>query len=87
MTSSGPPTIHLEPLETQPDQIVVFDRTARRWVIRLSNTGQWVGLLRGASPGSPRFTPGTRLVTAFDPNSARSLSDALTWAASLAVSP
>jgi hypothetical protein len=84
MPYSEPPIIHLSPLEYAPEDVVIFDRGARRWAVRLSNTGQWVGLLRGASPGSPRFTPGTRLVTAFDARHALNLADAVQWAARIA---
>ena len=71
------------PIERVPQDVVVYDRTARRWAVRISNTGQWVGLLRGPRSGESARR-GTHLVTAFDPSAARNLSDALTWAASIA---
>ena len=74
----------LGPVETQPQHVVIYDRTARRWTVRLSNDGQWIGLIRGWTPGYPSRQGDRRLVTAFDPNSSRNLSDALQWAARIA---
>jgi hypothetical protein len=70
----------LELPERGPDDVVVYDRTARRWMVRRSNSGLWIGLLRGPSPGSPGHQ-GNKLVTAFDATHARRMSDALEWAA------
>jgi hypothetical protein len=84
MAASEPPTIHLEPLETSPEQIVVFDRTARRWTVRLSNTGLWVGLPRPV-PGLSRWSgKGPRVIAAFDPRHDCNLSDCLQWGARIA---
>ena len=53
MPYSEPPTIHLEPLEHAPQDIVIYDRATRRMVC-LSNSGIWVGLLRRRAPGPIR---------------------------------
>jgi hypothetical protein len=84
MPYSEPPIIHLEPLEHAPQDVVIYDRTARRWTVRLSNSGQWVGLVRGPTPGLPGGRGrGNRLIGAFNADHARNLADALTWAALL----
>jgi hypothetical protein len=85
MPYSEPPIIYLEPLEHSPSDVVIFDRVARRWTVRLSRTGVWVGLIRGPSPGAPGGQgKGPRVIAAFDARHALNLSDGLQWAARIA---
>jgi hypothetical protein len=81
MTAPSEPTIpDLGPVETSPEDIAIFDRSTRRWTVR--TTAGWVVLLRGAPP-LRHGGEGRRVITALTPDAARSLADALNWAASL----
>jgi hypothetical protein len=73
-----------EPAERSPGDIIIFDRVARRWTVRLSRDGLWIGLVRGGSPGASGQGSGAKLAVAFDARYARNLSDALEWAARIA---
>jgi hypothetical protein len=80
MTAHSEPTIpDLGPIETAPEQIVVFDRAQRRWTTHLSPLGHVV-VVRSALPDHPARE---RVVTGMDRDNALSLSDALAWAARL----
>ena len=81
MTPSAEPTVpDLGPVERTPEDIRIYDRSSRRWTVRTS--AGWVVLLRGAPP-LRHGGEGRRVITALTPDAARSLADALNWAASL----
>jgi hypothetical protein len=71
-------TDQLEPIERNPEDVTIFDRSSRRWTVRLT-TG-WVVLLGGAPP-LRHGGEGRRVITALTPDNARALSDALAMAA------
>ena len=84
MTPSEPTVPDIGPVETQPADIRIMDRSRRRLIVSATATGVVVVAQSDEVEQGIQVVTRSKVLTALNPANARGLSDALVWAASIA---